>query len=130
MFALSPRTTFRYVLERHRQAPEAEQPVFYLRTLGARVLLELTSLQQSNENEARVVWTTCRAGIAGFERVTMPDGKLVEVRVLKGRHLVHGVELTDPVAEDLLEAFPVDVLAELAGAIITHNALTADTAKN
>lgn len=135
--ARSKADTWTYILKSDRDRPEEEQTLWTLRRLPNRVRIALENLNRVDpinrtliamNGDAKLV--ALHAGIANVERFAFDDGEVAKITHKKGRHLVKGIEIDDPVDEAFLDLLELDDAEELAQAIVNGNTATTDDVKN
>lgn len=136
--ARSSKELFPYVLECDRGLPPEKQTTFHLRRLSTRTMLALENLQSvdlggSNRVTVRLGdqrTVTLRAGLAGWDNFAMGDGTLVEYRSQSGTHVIHGVPIESPAAQECIDRLEPDHAKELVEAIIKGNTVTPEDVGN
>lgn len=128
MFHLLPSAPFEFVLERHRDLPDTDRPVWMLRSLPARTMAELVHMLQTDSGRAMTV--VVQAGLVGWRNVANADGSPAVFRAHTGKRLIHGIEITGGAAGQAIDSLPLDVVSELVAAILQGNQLEGADAKN
>lgn len=124
-FHLTPSKTFPFTPQALRG--QADAPTFTLRSLPARLMLELTPLVEENQGKAMVAFA--RAGLVGWSGVCNEDGTAAQFKPA-GKRLVYGVEVDGGAADEIVDALPAVTVAEIGMAVLTGNKLDLETAKN
>jgi len=128
VLARSVREVFDYILQEDRALPVEKQTVFHLR----RFTTELAFRTQDLGGDARgkIGEIVLRAGIAGWSNFRDASGSEIECKHDKGKHLVWGATVEDPLTKDAMSWLPPEIVGELGNAIIAGNTLTEEDAKN
>lgn len=124
-FHLTPSKTFSFTPPRLSSDPNA--PTFMLRSLPASMMLELQGLLESNQGRAIVALV--RVGLVGWSGVYNPDGSLAPFTPA-GKRQVFGIEVDGGATDAAVDALPIEVVAELATAVLNGNKLDLDSGKN
>ena len=125
--ARSAKEVFDYVPVCDRDLPPDQQTVFHLRRFTARLALRVQDLSAARGQVGEVV---LRAGIAGWSNFHDAEGNDIVAKHKKGRELINGAQVDNPLTEESLDWLSPELLGELASAIITGNTVNADDLKN
>lgn len=108
-------------LEQHRRT------VFHLRRIDTRTFARLRDL---SDYEGKVCEVTIRAGVEGWSNFCEADGTKVEAKKDRGIHLIHGLEIAEPLSLESMNRIPPEFLGEISAAVITGSTITPADAKN
>lgn len=115
-----------FVLDRHRNEPHP--PTWMLRSLPSRVFLALQERHQDGAT-AQTLAAFVEVALVGWQGVTR-DGMPFEFQPGGERFVLDGIKVEGGAAAAIVDAIPVEIIAELATEILKRNQLDKGNAGN